>query len=164
MLRKIIAIFAVLFATMTVTSCSAPKAAPTHSPTQHTGIIIEDAWVRASEYSAKAGGMTGVFAKITNRGDKTITLIGGTTDAANMVQTHNVVDGVMKEMKDGIEIHVGQTLTLQPGGKHVMLMDLTQAIVVGDKIEFTFKFDKADSQTFTLTAKESAGGDETYNK
>ena len=162
MLRKIIAIFAVLFATMTVTGCSTPT--PTPAPTEQTGIIIEDVWVRASEYSAKAGGMTGVFAKITNRGDKTITLIGGTTDAAKMVQTHEVVDGTMQEKKGGIEIHVGQTVTLQPGGLHIMLMNLTSPIVVGDKIHFTFKFDKADSQTFTLTAKESAGGDETYNK
>lgn len=162
MLRKIIAIFAVLFATMTVTGCSTPT--PTPAPTEQTGIIIEDVWVRASEYSAEAGGMTGVFAKITNRGDKTITLIGGTTDAAKMVQTHEVVDGMMQEKKGGIEIHVGQTVTLQPGGLHIMLMNLTKPIVVGDKIDFTFKFDKADSQTFTLTAKESAGGDETYNK
>jgi copper(I)-binding protein len=164
MLRKIIAIFAVLFATMTVTGCSTQTAEPTQAPAQQTGIIIEDAWVRASEFSAKAGGMTGIFAKITNNGDKTITLVGGGTDAAMMVQTHEVVDGMMQEKKGGIEIHVGQTVTLQPGGLHIMLMNLTKPIVVGDKIDFTFKFDKADSQTFTLTAKESAGGDETYNK
>lgn len=162
MLKKILAIFAVLFATLSIVGCSTPTQAPVKA--EPKGIIIEDAWVRASEYSAKAGGMTGVFAKITNRGDKTITLVGGTTSAAKMVQTHTVVDGIMKQMKNGIEIHVGQTLTLQPGGKHIMLMGLTQPIVVGDKITFTFEFDKADPQTFTLTAKESAGGDETYKK
>ncbi|MEY4451029.1 MAG: hypothetical protein RLZZ380_150 [Actinomycetota bacterium] len=160
MLKKLIAIFAVLFATVSITGC-APEAT---NELPKTGIIIEDAWVRASEYSAEAGGMTGIFAKITNNGDKTITLVGGSTDAAMMVQTHEVVDGVMQEMKGGIEIHVGQTVTLQPGGKHIMLMNLTKPIVVGDKIDFTFKFDKADSQTFTLTAKESEGGDETYTE
>jgi copper(I)-binding protein len=160
MLKKLIAIFAVLFATLSITGC-APEAT---NELPKTGIIIEDAWVRASEYSAEAGGMTGIFAKITNNGDKTITLVGGSTDAAMMVQTHEVVDGMMQEKKGGIEIHVGQTVTLQPGGLHVMLMNLTKPIVVGDKIDFTFKFDKADSQTFTLTAKESEGGDETYTE
>ncbi len=160
MLKKIIAIFAVLFATLTFSGC-APEAT---NELPKTGIIIEDAWVRASEYSAEAGGMTGVFAKITNRGDKTITLVGGSTDAAMMVQTHEVVDGQMQEKKGGIEIHVGQTVTLQPGGLHIMLMNLTKPIVVGDKIEYTFKFEGADSQTFTLTAKESEGGDETYTE
>jgi copper(I)-binding protein len=81
-----------------------------------------------------------------------------------MVQTHDVVDGMMEEMKDGIDIHVGQTMILQPGGKHIMLMNLTNPIVVGDKIDFTFKFEGADEQTFTLTAKESEGGDETYTE
>ena len=160
MLKKIIAIFAVLFATLTFSGC-APEAT---NELPKTGIIIEDAWVRASEYSAEAGGMTGVFAKITNRGDKTITLVGGSTDAAMMVQTHEVVDGQMQEKKGGIEIHVGQTVTLQPGGLHIMLMNLTKPIVVGDKIDYTFKFEGADSQTFTLTAKESEGGDETYTE
>ena len=108
--------------------------------------------------------MTGIFAKITNNGDKTITLVGGSTDAAMMVQTHEVVDGMMQEKKGGIEIHVGQTVTLQPGGLHVMLMNLTKPIVVGDKVDFTFKFEGADEQTFTLTAKESEGGDETYTE
>ena len=160
MLKKIIAIFAVLFATLTFSGC-APEAT---NELPKTGIIIEDAWVRASEYSAEAGGMTGVFAKITNRGDKTITLVGGSTDAAMMVQTHEVVDGQMQEKKGGIEIHVGQTVTLQPGGLHIMLMNLTKPIVVGDKIDYTFKFEGADSQTFTLTDKESEGGDETYTE
>ena len=160
MLKKLIAIFAVLFGTVSLTGC-APEAT---NELPKTGIIIEDAWVRASEYSAEAGGMTGIFAKITNKGDKTITLVGGSTEAAMMVQTHEVVDGMMQEKKGGIEIHVGQTVTLQPGGLHIMLMNLTKPIVVGDKIDFTFKFDKADSQTFTLTAKESEGGDETYSE
>ena len=161
MLKKLIAIFAILFSTFTLSSCSAPEP---KAEAPKTGIIIEDAWVRASEYSAAAGGMTGVFAKITNKGDHTITLIGGETDIAKMVQTHEVKDGMMQEKKGGIEIHVGQTVVLQPGGLHVMLMNLTKPIVAGDKISFTFKFDKADPQTFTLTAKESNGGDETYNK
>ena len=160
MIKKLIAIFAVVFATLTFSGC-APEAT---NELPKTGIIIEDAWVRASEYSAKAGGMTGIFAKITNRGDKTITLVGGSTDAAMMVQTHEVVNGMMQEKKGGIEIHVGQTVTLQPGGLHIMLMNLAKPIVVGDKVNFTFKFEGADPQTFDLTAKESEGGDETYTE
>jgi copper(I)-binding protein len=160
MLKKLIAIFAIVVSAVSLSGCSTPS--PEEKP--QTGIIIENAWVRASEYSAAAGGMTGVFAKITNKGNGTVTLIGGSTDAAKMVQTHEVVDGMMQEKKGGIEIHVGQTVILEPGDLHVMLMNLTRPIVVGDKINFTFKFDGAPEQTFELTAKESAGGDETYNE
>jgi len=160
MLKKLIAIFAVFFATLTFSGCSAAEP----QVEEKKGIIIEDTWVRASEYSAEAGGMTGVFAKITNRGNGTVTLIGGETDAASMVQTHDVVDGMMKQKKEGIDIHVGQTVILEPGDLHVMLMGLTRPIVAGDKVKFTFKFEGADPQTLTLTAKESAGGDETYSE
>lgn len=160
MIKKLIAIFALLFATLSFSGC-APEATNELAKNE---IVIEDAWVRASEYSAEAGGMTGVFAKITNKGDTTVTLVGGSTDAAMMVQTHEVVDGQMQEKKGGIEIEAGQTVTLQPGGLHIMLMNLTKPIVVGDKIDYTFKFEGADSQTFTLTAKESEGGDETYTE
>lgn len=161
MLKKVIAIFVVLVAALSFSGCST-TVQKTVAP--KSGLVIEDAWIRASEYSAAAGGMTGVFAKITNNSDHSITLIGGSTDAAKMVQTHEVVDGMMQEKKGGIEIHVGQTVVLEPGGLHVMLMNLTRPIVVGDKVTFTFKFDKSAAQTFELTAKESAGGDETYKK
>jgi len=160
MIKKLIAIFSLLFATLSFSGC-APEAT---NELPKTSIVIEDAWVRASEYSAKAGGMTGIFAKITNNSDKTITLVGGSTDAAMMVQTHEVVNGMMQEKKGGIEILAGQTVTLEPGGLHIMLMNLAKPIVVGDKIEYTFKFEGAEEQTFTLTAKESEGGDETYTE
>lgn len=156
MLKKIAAIFAVLFAALSLTAC-----APTAS---HNGVVIEDAWVRSSEYSDHTGGMTGIFGKFTNHSDKTVTIIGGETDIAKMVQTHEVVNGMMQEKKGGIEIKPGETVTLQPGGLHIMVMDIAKPIVAGDKIKFTFKFDGAESQPLTLTAKDSEGGDETYNK
>ena len=156
MLKKIALTLAALFTALTLTSC-APAAT-------HTGVVIEDAWVRASEYSDHVGGMTGIFGKFTNHSDKVVTIVGGTTDIASMAQTHQVLGGVMQEKKDGIQLKPGETVTLEPGGFHIMIMDLKKPILSGDKITFTVKFDGAESQTLTLTAKESAGGDETYHK
>ncbi|MEN9707103.1 MAG: hypothetical protein RIS31_669 [Actinomycetota bacterium] len=156
MFKKLFAAIAIVFGLVAVTGC-----APTAS---HTGVVIEDAWVRSSEYSDHTGGMTGIFGKFTNHSDQTVTIIGGETDIAKMVQTHEVVNGMMQEKKGGIEIKPGETVTLEPGGLHIMIMDITKPIVAGDKITFTVKFKNAESQTLTLTAKDSAGGDETYNK
>jgi copper(I)-binding protein len=111
--------------------------------------------------------MTGVFATITNNTDADITLTGGSSDIAPMVQVHEVVmaDGEMqmREKEGGIVIPAGQSVTLEPGGLHVMLMDLKKAILDGDQITVTLDFEGADSQTLTLPAKTSASGDETYN-
>lgn len=154
MRKFLVALFSSLLLVTGLAACSSPD---------QGSITITDPWVRSSEYSATAGGMTGIFAKITNTTNHDVTLIGGETDAAMMVQTHEVVDGMMQEKKGGIVIKAGETVTLEPGGLHVMLMNLTNPIVAGDQVKFTFKFDGADPQTFTLTAKPSSGGDETYS-
>ena len=151
-MKKLIALVATMFLAFGLSACS---------PEKHS-VTISDPWVRSSEYSAAAGGMTGIFATLTNNTDKDITLTGGKTDAAAMVQTHKVVGGMMQEVKGGLVIPAGGTLTLEPGGLPVMLMGLTNAIVAGDKIDFTFTFDDGSEQTFTLTAKPADGGDEHY--
>jgi len=136
--------------------------------TQPPAVEISDPWVRASEYSDHVGGMTGVFMKIKNNGSETITLVGGSAELAGMVEVHEVVmqDGemVMQKIEGGISIEPGTTHVLEMGGDHVMLMDLKQAILAGDKVSVTLDFDGAEDVTLTdLVAKPSEGGEETYH-
>lgn len=136
--------------------------------TQPAAVEISDPWVRASDYSDHVGGMTGVFMKIKNNGSETITLVGGSAELAGMVEVHEVVmqDGemVMQKIEGGISIEPGTTHVLEMGGDHVMLMNLKQAILAGDKVSVTLDFDGAEDVTLTdLVAKPSEGGDETYH-
>lgn len=134
------------------------------APAESGKVEVTGAWVRASEFSDHAGGMTGVFMEITNNTDKAVTLIGGTSDIAPMVETHQVVDGVMSKKEGGITIEPGETVVLEPGGLHVMLMGLNEAIVVGTKVNLTLKFDgAADIILPEMLAKTSASGDEEYD-
>lgn len=134
------------------------------APAQTGKLEVSGEWVRASEYSDHVGGMTGVFMQITNNTEAAVTLIGGTSDIAPMVQVHQVVDGMMTEKPEGIEIKPGETVTLEPGGLHVMLMGLTEAIKVGTKVNLTLKFKGADDLVLPeMLAKTSASGDEQYN-
>ena len=168
-MKKLLAA-AIIAASLSLTACSsAPSTSETTQAAadeKRTGVTIENGWVRVSEYSDHVGGMTGVFATITNNTDTDVTLVGGSSDAAPMVEVHEVVmlDGEMKMQKKqgGIVIAAGQTVTLEPGGLHVMLMNLKDAILVGDEITVTLDFDGAPSQTLVLPAKTSASGDETY--
>ena len=157
-MKKLIAIFAVLISTLSFSGCT-----PTEPNPAVNSVSIEDAWVRSSEYSAEAGGMTGIFGKFTNNGTTDVTIVGGETEIAKMVQVHEVVDGMMQEKKGGIVIKPGETVTLEPGGLHIMIMNITKPIVAGDKMSITIKFDGAEAQTIELIAKDSAGGDEEYN-
>ena len=133
------------------------------APAAEGKVEVANAWVRVSEYSDHVGGMTGVFMKITNNTSKEVTLVGGESDIAPMVQVHQVVDGVMSERPEGIAIAPGETATLEPGGLHVMLMGLTRAILSGTKVNLTLKFkDGSTVKLPEMLAKVSESGNEIY--
>ena len=132
----------------------------------HDELHFSDGWVRVSEYSDHVDGMTGAFATIENHTDHDVTLVGGSAEIANMVEVHEVImmDGEMKMQakEGGILIKAGESVTLEPGGLHVMLMGLKEAILEGDEVTLTLDFDGYDDQTFTWPAKASLSGDEKY--
>jgi copper(I)-binding protein len=141
-------------------------AAPAESVDGHDEIHLANGWVRVSEYSAEAGGMTGAFAEISNHTANDVTLVGGSSASAMMVEVHEVVmvDGEMKmQAKDGgILIKAGETVTLEPGGLHVMLMGLKAPLLGGETVELTLDFDGAEDITVQWPAKASLAGDESY--
>ena len=153
---------------LTLAACASTPA-PT-SESKLAAIGVDNSWVKASEFSDHEGGMTGVFADITNNTDAPIRLIGGESSFASMVEVHEVVDGNMRMRDGGIEIAPGETVSLEPGGLHVMLMGLSKKIAPGVEVDLklTFSGDFGDQETTTITlekmlAKESAAGEENYS-
>ena len=71
-------------------------------------------------------------------------LVKAESSVAGIVEIHDMKmnDGVM-EMKalDMLEVPVGKTIELKPGGVHVMLMRLKKPIHRGDKIPLTLTFE-----------------------
>lgn len=161
MIKKVIvALSALTLVTTTLTGCASG------SVDGHDELHFSDGWVRVSEYSDHVDGMTGAFATIENHADHDVTLVGGSAEIANMVEVHEVLmlDGEMKMQakEGGILIKAGESVTLEPGGLHVMLMGLKEAILEGDEVTLTLDFDGYEDQTFTWPAKASLSGDEKY--
>jgi len=161
MIRKaLVALSALTLISTTLTGCASG------SVDGHDELHFSDGWVRVSEYSDHVDGMTGAFATIENHTDHDVTLVGGSAEIANMVEVHEVImmDGEMKMQakEGGILIKAGESVTLEPGGLHVMLMGLKEAILEGDEVTLTLDFDGYDDQTFTWPAKASLSGDEKY--
>ena len=48
-----------------------------------------------------------------------------------------------------------QTITLAPGGMHIMLMDAKKMAMPGEKVVLTFQYQDGTKQTFTLEVKTS---------
>jgi copper(I)-binding protein len=131
-------------------------------------IETADLWVKSSEMSM-AGGMTAVFGTITNNSAEDITLTGAETEVAGLVEIHEMamIDGEMKmqQIDGGLVIPAGKSVSLEPGGNHIMLMELTKAVEAGQEISVTLRFDGADALTINgIVAKPAEGGDEEYHE
>lgn len=107
-------------------------------------LMLSKAWTRATPPKAKAGGG---FIEIVNTGSGDDRLIAASSNVSKKVELHEmaVTDGIMKmrEMEGGIEIPAGETVTLQPGGLHIMFMGLNQSFDEGGKIPVVLTFEKA---------------------
>ncbi|MEJ6393976.1 copper chaperone PCu(A)C [Gymnodinialimonas sp. 2305UL16-5] len=116
-------------------------------------MVIEDAYARASSPVAQTGA---AFMTIFNHSEMDDRLIGVTSAAADRLELHTHIQdtgGVMRmvEVEDGFAIAAGETIALQRGGLHVMLLGLTEPLVQGEEIEITFTFEHADPVTHVIT-------------
>ena len=130
-------------------------------------IEISDTWVKSSEMSM-VGGMTAVYGTITNNSNQDVVLVGGQTDVTDRVEIHEMAmsggEMVMQQIEGGLVIPAGETVTLEPGGNHMMLMDLSKAVIAGETISVTFDLEGADDITIEgIMAKPAEGGDENYH-
>jgi len=88
----------------------------------------------------------------------TTTEMGGSTETTMGGESKDdggMDDGAMT-MKpvDAVELPAGKAVKLEPGGYHIMLLDLVKPLEVGEKIELTLTFDEAGEKTVTAQVRE----------
>ncbi|MFI2651130.1 copper chaperone PCu(A)C [Micromonospora fulviviridis] len=142
-------------------STAAPNPSETASMSAAAGVVtVRDPWVKAADK-----GMTAAFGTLVNDGDTDVTVVSGATDVSPM-ELHEMTmkDGkmVMQQKQGGIVVKAHSSTTLQPGGEHLMLMDITRPVKAGDELTFTLTFADGKTQTFTAVAKPFTGAQETY--
>ena len=107
-------------------------------------IEIGNPWSRATPKGAK---VAAGYLVIKNNGTDPDRLVGGTSPAAGKVEVHEMSmdKGVMKmrPVSGGLEIKPGETVELEPGGYHVMFVDLKAPLKVGERVKVTLNFAKA---------------------
>lgn len=107
---------------------------------------IAQPWTRATPATAQTGGG---FLTITNKGTTPDRLIAARSPASNKVEVHEMkMDGnvmKMRELEKGLEIPAGATVTLKPGGYHIMFMGLKAPLAKDSKVPVTLVFEKAGS-------------------
>jgi len=161
--------FGILIA-MLVSACS-PNGAANANDTQETpttdtrtsntdkdnveksAIQVSDPYARAVPPNTPA---SAVFLTLTNKSDVEQKLVSASSDVANVVELHTHVkkDGMMQMRKiDAISIPANGSTTLKPGGLHIMLIELKQALAVDSMIPVTLTFEDGSEQALNVPVR-----------
>jgi copper(I)-binding protein len=97
---------------------------------------------------AGAGSGTGAaFFTVTNNGAEDDRLVATASDVAAAVEVHEMkmVSGTMEmtPLMEGLPVPAGETVVLEPGGYHVMLIGLMRDLKAGETFTLTLTFEKA---------------------
>jgi periplasmic copper chaperone A len=107
-------------------------------------ITVTGAFTRAMLPNAPVGAG---YMSIANAGSEPDRLLGATTEATGSVELHDmkITDGMMqmKPMPEGIEIPPGGTVTLAPGGLHMMFIKPRAGFREGECLALVLKFERA---------------------
>jgi copper(I)-binding protein len=107
-------------------------------------IVIRQAWSRATPKGAQ---VAGGYLTIENHGSSPDKLLSAVTTAAAKVEIHamTTLDGIMimRPLDDGLTIPPGDTVTLAPGGNHLMFIAISAPFRKDDRVPATLNFEKA---------------------
>ncbi|MCX4472491.1 hypothetical protein C5N14_07900 [Micromonospora sp. MW-13] len=140
----------------------APGAGPSSAATTPAGpITVRDPWVKAADR-----GMTAAFGTLVNNSDTDITVVSASTPVSPM-ELHEMTmkDGrmVMQPKVGGIVVKAKGSHVLEPGGDHLMLLNVTAPVKAGDELTFTLTFADGKTLQFSAVAKPFTGAGESYD-
>lgn len=122
-------------------------------------LTITGAFARATPPNAPVGGG---YLAITNNGSEDDRLIAARSPAAPDVQMHEmaVVDDVMqmRRLADGVPLPAGETVTFEPGGLHLMFMQIPEPFEQGTTIPVTLTFERAGEVKVVLEVRGMGAG------
>lgn len=146
---------ALCVATFATTAFAAkPKPAPKPDP-----LVIEAPWARATPPGAP---VAGGFLTVRNVGKTEDRLLSATSPDADKVEIHEMrMDGGvmrMRRMDGGLTISSGGTLTLAPGGFHLMFIGPKHPFVAGQTITATLHFEHGGERTVRFDVRAMGAG------
>lgn len=119
-------------------------------------VDVSDVWARTSAMAQDAGA---VYMTIRG-GDEPDSLISARVDSsvAAMAQLHESMMGddnmMMMEAVPTIPVPADGEVMLEPGGYHIMLMQLTEPLVAGSEITVTLTFESGTQMTVTAEVRD----------
>jgi periplasmic copper chaperone A len=119
------------------------------------GIDVRDPWMRP----AAQGENGAIYFVIHNRGSNADTLTGVSSDVAEAVEMHeSKMSGDVMQMQqlDSVPLEPSSELKFEPGGLHIMLVDLKKDLQVGDLVNITLHFTNFEDLKVTIPVRDTA--------
>lgn len=123
-----------------------------------SSIQVTQAWSRELPPTAPVGA---AFLQIENHSENADRLISANSSIAEVTELHaHIHEGdVMRMVKvDNIDVPAHGNLTLEPGGYHIMLIDLKKPLVAGEQLPLTLQFEQAGQMDITVDILSSDAG------
>jgi len=103
-------------------------------------IALDNAWARPGSKKGKSA----AYLRISNATASTDTLLSFNSKAAQSIELHESIENAdgttsMRPAEQQI-IPAGEKLQLQPGGLHLMLINLKRDLAVGDSLQISLEF------------------------
>lgn len=118
------------------------------------GLKIDQPYARATVPGAP---VAGGYMTITNTGTQPDRLVGGSAPFAGKVEIHEMkMQGdvmKMRKVAGGLEIPAKGSVTMKPGGYHVMFMKLKEQLKDGEKRTATLVFERAGKVNLSFAVK-----------
>jgi len=106
---------------------------------------------------AVAGNPGAAYFDVSNAGTTNRVIRAASVAGAGSTMMHTTVEGAMQEATQ-VVLAPGATVKFEPGGRHVMAMDLADTVTAGSQAEITLTFVGGDEVRFAADVR--AAGDE----
>ncbi|MCT8266199.1 copper chaperone PCu(A)C [Afifella sp. JA880] len=124
-------------------------------PIEVGDLTISHAWTRATPPGAPSAGG---YLTISNEGSEPDRLVSVSTPFAEESAVHamSMQDGVMRmrAISEGLQIQPGESVTLKPGGDHLMFLGLETGLTAGEAFPVTLTFEHAGKVELFLPTAE----------
>jgi copper(I)-binding protein len=106
-------------------------------------VQIEHPWARETPPTVTNGA---AYMTLHNQSQQPDRLLGASGEVAKTIELHtHIMEGAQMKMRPvaAIDVKPGEPTVLKPGGLHIMLIDLKQPLVAGQRFPLTLNFEKA---------------------
>jgi copper(I)-binding protein len=120
---------------------------------QTSPIEVQDPWARATLGQSRTGA---AYLTLSATGLAADRLVAASSPVAAKTELHNhIMVGNVAQMRqvDAIEVAPGSPTLLQPGGLHIMLIDLKAPLQAGTSFPVTLTFEKAGTVTVQVAVR-----------